>query len=118
MPIRFFKDRVIAYKKGNIYLAVSLEFDLLSEGKTIKETLDRLYDATFGYLKNCCLENEPDEEVYRKASKKYQKLYELFVELDGKKRKRKDEKGEEEKLIKKEIQTAQRTYSSQSLCHA
>lgn len=33
---RIFKDRVIAYKRGNNYLAVSLDFDLLAEGNSAK----------------------------------------------------------------------------------
>ena len=117
MPIRFFKDRIIAYKKGDIYLAVSLEFDLLAEGNTIKEALDRLDDATKGYLKMCCLDGEPDSEVYRKAPKKYQSIYELFVELDKKKSKKEEEKKEEVKLMRQEVQTTQATYSSRSFCN-
>lgn len=78
MQPRIFKDRVIAYKKGAKYLAVSLEFDLLAEGKNIKEALDRLYDATTGYLKMCCYDNEPDSEIYRKAPKKYFKQSQTF----------------------------------------
>jgi len=118
MPLRFFKDRVIAYKKRGSYLAVSLEFDLLANGSSIKEVLDRLYDATTGYLKTSCMENEPDNEIYRPAPRKYQDLYKLFVDLSEKKRKREDEKKEEKRLLKKETQTAQPTYSSQSLSYA
>lgn len=118
MPTRFFKDRVIAYKKGGCYLAVSLEFDLLAEGDSIKQALDHLYEATSGYLKMCCLDEESDEEIYRKAPEKYQSIYGLFVELDAKKRKRLEEKKQEEAFRKKETQAAQFTYSSQALCYA
>ncbi len=38
---RTFRDKV---------LAVSLEFDLLAEGENIMQALERLYDATSGYL--------------------------------------------------------------------
>lgn len=72
---RFFKDRIIAYKKNTTYLAVSLEFDLMAEGKSIRQALERLYDATSGYLQMCCEDNETDEEIYRKAPKKYQNMY-------------------------------------------
>ncbi len=118
MTSRFFKDRVIAYKKGASYLAVSLEFDLLAEGDSIKEALDRLHDATAGYLKTSCLENEPDNEIYREAPKKYQNLYKLFVELREKKRMKAEERKKEQRLLKNETQTAQRTYSSKSFCYA
>lgn len=118
---KFFKDRIVAYKKGKIYLAVSLEFDLLAEGETIKEAIDRLYDATVGYLQTCSEEKEEETEIYRKAPKKYQELYKLFVELSEKKRKKEEEKKREQELLKQEMNTAQRTYSSQSFssfCYA
>ncbi|MFA5855318.1 MAG: hypothetical protein WC846_03490 [Candidatus Gracilibacteria bacterium] len=118
MPLRFFKDRIIAYKNGDSYLAVSLEFDLLASGDSIKEALDRLYDATTGYLKTCCLESESDREIYRKAPKKYQDLYELFVDLGEKKRMKEGEKKQEEKLLRQETHTAQFTFSSEQLCYA
>jgi hypothetical protein len=118
MPKRIFKDRIIAYKKGKKYLAISLEFDLLAEGNSIMQAFERLHDATVGYLKMCCEDNEPDSEIYRKAQKKYQDIYNLFVELSEKKRKREDEKKKEKALRAKEISSIQRTYDSQSLCHA
>ncbi|MCK5472258.1 hypothetical protein KAI54_03670 [Candidatus Gracilibacteria bacterium] len=118
MSPRFLRDRVIAYKKGDIYLAVSLEFDLLAEGKTIKEALDRLHDAVLGYLKICCSDNELDEEIYRKAPKKYQNLYDLFIEIDAKKRKKDAEKKKEDQLRRREIYTSQSTYPTTLLCHA
>jgi hypothetical protein len=118
MQARIFKDRILAYKKDDKYLAVSLNFDLLAEGKNIKQALDRLYDATEGYLKMCCMDNEPDEEVYRDAPKKYQDLYDLFVELSTKKRKKEEEKKQEMKLRKKETYSAMSTYNSNTLCHA
>ena len=118
MSSRFFRDRIIAYKKGGTYLAVSLEFDLLTEGCSIKEALERLHDATFGYLQTCYQENETDNEIYRKAPKKYQDLYELFIELSEKKRMKEEEKIKEKRLLEQEIQTTQRTYSSRSFCYA
>jgi hypothetical protein len=71
MSLRFFRDRVIAYKNNNNYLAVSLEFDLLAEEDNMQKALERLYCARDGYLKLCYEDNETDEEIYRKASKKY-----------------------------------------------
>ena len=117
MSSKIFKDRIIAYKKGNSYLAVSLEFDLLAEGNSIAQALKRLHDATSGYLKMCCKDNEPDSEIYRKAAKKYQDLYELFVELTQKKRKKEAEKKEENRLRKKETSSSQVTYNTQEFCN-
>lgn len=89
MKNRIFYAREIVYKKGDRFLAVSLDFDLVAEGFTMGEALDRLHDATIGYLTMCCKDNEPDKEIYRKAPKKYFDLYELFRELEKKKKKEK-----------------------------
>lgn len=118
MLSKMFKDRIVAYKKGDKYLAVSLEFDLLAEGTSIIQAIKRLNDATIGYLKMCCEDNEPDSEIYRKAQKKYQDIYYLFIELSSKKIKKDDEKKKEIELMKKETLSVQRTYNTDRLCHA
>ncbi len=118
MKTRTFKDKVIAYKKADKYLAVSLEFDLLAEGENIMQALERLYDATSGYLYMCCEDKEKDEEIYRKAPKKYHDLYNLFVELSEKDVKKENEKKQEKVLMAKEVSSAQWTYNSKNLCHA
>lgn len=88
MKQRIFHAREIVYKKGDRFLAISLDFDLMAEGFTMGEALDRLHDATIGYLSMCYKEKESDKEIYRKAPKKYFDMYELFKELDAKKKKR------------------------------
>ena len=118
MPPRIFKDRIIAYKKGGNYLAVSLEFDLLAEGNSIMQAFERLQDATAGYIKMCCDDNEPDNKMYRKSPQKYQNMYDLFIELSEKKRKKETEKKKEEAMSEKEISAMQRTYNTQNICHA
>ncbi|MBD3330265.1 hypothetical protein GF354_01910 [Candidatus Peregrinibacteria bacterium] len=118
MKARTFVDKVIAYKKEKIYIAVSLEFDLIAEGKSIMQALERLHDATSGYLEMCCKDNETDEEIYRKAPKKFQDMYDLFVELSEKKRKRDDEKLKEKKFREKETLSQNITYNSNNLCNA
>lgn len=118
MSSRMFKDRIIAYKKGDLYIAVSLEFDLLAEGNSIIQAIERLRDATIGYLKMCCKDNELDSEIYRKAQKKYQDVYDLFVELSNKKVKGNDEKKKEMELVAKETWSAQSTYSPDKFRHA
>lgn len=118
MKKRIFRDRIVAYRKNDKYLAVSLEFDLLAEGDSILDSLKRLDEATQGYLEMCCAENEPDEEIYRKAPKKYQDIYDLFVDLSRKKVKRDEQKRKEMELNKKDTVSMQRTYSPENLCHA
>jgi hypothetical protein len=88
MKQRIFKVREIAYKKGSKFLAVSLDLDLMAEGETMGQAIDRLREATDGYLKMCCKDGESDKEIYRKAPQKYFDLYELFRELDGKSEKK------------------------------
>lgn len=118
MRSRMFKDRIIAYKKGDLYLAVSLEFDLLAEGNSIMQAVKRLRDATIGYLEMCCKDNESDSEIYRKAPKKYQDVYDLFIELSKKGAKGNDQKKKEKKLMEKETSSLQFTYNTDRLCHA
>ncbi|MFA5829050.1 MAG: hypothetical protein WC843_00935 [Candidatus Gracilibacteria bacterium] len=84
MKHRIFTVREIAYKKDSKFLAVSLDLDLMAEGKTMGQAIDRLREATIGYLSMCCKDNESDKEIYRKAPKKYFDLYELFKELNEK----------------------------------
>jgi hypothetical protein len=86
MKHRTFTVREIAYKKDSKFLAVSLDLDLMAEGKTMGQAIDRLREATVGYLNMCCKDNEPDKEIYRKAPKKYFDLLDLFKELDEKKK--------------------------------
>lgn len=84
---RTFTAREIVYKKNSKYLAVSLDFDLFAEGSTSGEAMDRLHEASVGYIIMSCEDNESDENIYRKAPKKYFDIYELLKELDEKKKK-------------------------------
>lgn len=111
MKVRLFKDKIIAYKKGEKYIAVSLEFDLIAEGKDIMSALSRLRDSTEGYLEMCCKENEPDSEIYRKAPTKYQKIYDLFVDISKNEHNVSSSKRQEKALLTKEVQSANFTYS-------
>lgn len=87
MQARFFIAREMVYPKDSKYLAVSLDFDLFAEGSTKGEALDRLREASIGYLSVCLEDNEPDEKIYRKAPKKYIDIYDLLKELDENKKK-------------------------------
>lgn len=85
MASRSFRSKVICYKKDDCFLAVALDFDLMVQGKTMGEAMDRIDDNIRSYLKMCLEDNEIDKQIYRRASKKYYDLYDLFLEL-GKKR--------------------------------
>ena len=115
MPIRTFKSKVIAYKKGNKYISCSLDFDLFAEGDNIQQSLERLYDAIRGYLKVSLEDNETDEEIYRSAPKKYHNLYDIFTDLINKQRKKEEEKQKEQKLLRNETTASIFSFNSQSL---
>ncbi|MBI5753972.1 hypothetical protein HZA40_02400 [Candidatus Peregrinibacteria bacterium] len=81
---RIFTSKIICYKKDQLFLAVALNFDLISEGSSMPEALTRLDNNVKSYLVMCLEDNETDEQIYRKAPKKYFDMYELFRELDEK----------------------------------
>ena len=81
MKPRTFHTRVIAYKKGDIYLGVALDFDLLVQGDSLNEALVELKNGITSYLMSCMKDNEADEKIYRTAPKKYLRLHDLFLDL-------------------------------------
>lgn len=70
-----FLDRIIGFKEGDIYVAVSLEFDLVAEGKTMSKAFSSVQDATIGYLSVALGEGLSVDQIYRPAPAKYQKIY-------------------------------------------
>jgi len=78
---RTFQTKALAYKKDNLFLGVALDFDLVVQGKSLGEAIDRLEDCIKSYLTMCVEDNEPDNKVYRKAPKKYFDVYELILDL-------------------------------------
>ena len=80
MSQRSFRAREICYQDGEDFHAISLDFDLFAEGKTREEAMQRLRDATMGYLLLCIQDKEPDQEVYRMAPKKYQDMFQYYLE--------------------------------------
>ncbi len=116
MPIRTFKSKVIAYKKGDRYISCSLAFDMFAEGNSIQQSLERLDDAIRGYLKVSLEDNETDEEIYRQAPKKYHNLYDIFTDLINKRRKKEKEKQKEQQLLRRETTASIFSFNSQSLC--
>ena len=84
MKSRSFSTRIIAYKKGDHYLGVALDFDLMVQSESLEQALYELKSCIESYLITCVQENESDEDIYRVATKKYQNLHGLFVELQMK----------------------------------
>ena len=107
---RTFHSKVIAYRKDDAFLAVALDFDILAEGYTMGDALDKLQDAINGYLAMCLADKESDKEIYRKTEKKYFDIYNLFEELDDKKA--------QKELIKLDGFAGLKVYNPTELSHA
>ena len=92
MASKVFKTKVIAYKKEDYFLAIALDFDLMAQGKSMGQVLDRLDDCIKSYLIMCIEDKENDKEIYRKAPKKYFGLYNLFLDLEKQKQEKRQAK--------------------------
>lgn len=113
MPETFI-DRIIGFKDGDAYVAVSLEFYLVGEGHTMEEAFERVEDSTRGYLSVCLEEGLPASKIYRAAPKKYQEMYDRHLALFKKTEKGKFERNEKS-LIKRETQTMNKTFTTSTL---
>ncbi len=83
MSRKFFIDRIVSFKDNDIYVAVSLEFDIVAEGNNTDQSIERLRDATLGYLEVCVEDKEPDEMIYKPAPEEYQKMWKEMYEIIG-----------------------------------
>lgn len=113
MPRKFFIDRIISFKDNDVYVAVSLEFDIVAEGDNTDQAIERLRDATLGYLEVCVEDKEPDEMIYRLAPEEYQKMWKEMYEIFGpvpSESTRGSIKRRETKMQKKEVHTRTETY--------
>lgn len=63
--------RTIIFKKGKVFEAVCLDFDLIEEAKTLVEAKNQIKEAVVGYVQNVCKNNLSDELLNRHADKKY-----------------------------------------------
>lgn len=105
-----FRAREICYQEGEDFHAISLDFDLFAEGKTREEAMQRLRDATMGYLLLCIQDNELDEEIYRTAPKKYHDMFQYY--LEEAKTPRKSEKKKKGKYHKKVFSVSTNDYDN------
>ena len=77
-------------EKPNYYIGVCLEFDLIQEGKTIPETMERIKGASTSYLKTVIKFNMDDDLLNRKAPKEHWKKFKLFQKKKKEEEKRRD----------------------------
>ena len=62
--------RVIIEKEGNLYIAHCLEFDLVTQAKTLKGAKEMIIDAIYEYL-SYAVKNNLQEQVFRPAPSEY-----------------------------------------------
>ena len=63
-------------EEHQMWVAVSMSFDLVAEASSQREAMSRLREATIAYLLLCIQDNEPKERVYRAPSKELIHLFE------------------------------------------
>lgn len=66
-------------EKPNYCIGVNLDFDLIQEGKTAPETMERIREASLGYLKTVIKNNLSDDLLNRSAPKEYWGKYRKFL---------------------------------------
>jgi len=91
-------------EKPNYYIGVNLNFDLIQEGKTPEETMQRLKDASLNYLKTIIKKNYPDDLLNKPAPKEYWIKFEKFLKREVKEIKKRTE------TLKKELEEKKRKY--------
>ena len=76
-------------ERPNYYIGVCAEFDLIQEGKTIPETMERIKEASINYLKTVIKFNMSDDLLNREAPKEHWRKFKLFQKkkVDEEKRK-------------------------------
>lgn len=115
MGQRIFKDRIVSFKEKGIYIAVSLNFYIVAEADDLDTAIERLKDATLGYLEVCLEDNESDELIYRPAPEEYQDMW-VDVHEINKFVPPKTQKGilkkKETNILKKEVRTRTEVYAA------
>ena len=113
MTGRHFQDRIVAFKDNDTYVAVSLNFDIVAEGDNVEQAIERLRDATLGYLVVCVEDKEKDEAIYKSAPKEYQDMWDDVFDI-SKFNPPKSQKGllkkKEKEMLKKEVQARTESY--------
>jgi len=66
-------------EKLNYYIGVNLDFDLIQEGKTAPETMEKIKDVSLGYLETVIKNNLSDNLLNRPAPKEYLEKYRTLL---------------------------------------
>ncbi|MFQ6049979.1 MAG: hypothetical protein ACE5J0_03025 [Candidatus Paceibacterales bacterium] len=66
-------------EKPNYYIGVNLDFDLIQEGKTAPETMERIKEASLGYLETVIKKNLSNNLLNRPAPEEYWKKYRTLL---------------------------------------
>ena len=66
-------------EKHQSWVAVSVSFNLVAEGKSKTQAQTRLREAIAAYLSVCIEDDEPDEQVYRTPPKKLMCLFQQIL---------------------------------------
>ncbi len=67
--------RTIIFKKGKLYKAVCLDFDIIEESESREEVELMIKEAIVGYIKNICLNKLDDQLLNRHADDRYWQMY-------------------------------------------
>ena len=73
-------------EKPNYYIGVCLEFDLIQEGKTIPEAMEKIKSASISYLKTVIKFNMDDDLLNKRAPKEHWKKFRNFLKAEEKRR--------------------------------
>lgn len=60
-----FTLRIFAYQKGGLYYACSVDFNLVAQGHSLQQALDRLKDSIIFYVKTELAEGKSFEQIKR-----------------------------------------------------
>jgi predicted RNase H-like HicB family nuclease len=74
--------RVVFYKDGQDWIAHCLEFDLMGDGPTRREALDRMVDA-ISIQAQASIENNNPENLFKPADAKYFMMFAAGKDVAG-----------------------------------
>lgn len=76
----------IAFYEKDKYYGVCLEFDLVTQAKSISEAMEQIKDYTYGWYKNIVINQLSEKLLNKSAPKKYwNKLKEIQQKIENKK---------------------------------
>jgi len=73
-------------EEPNHWIGICDEFDLLQEGKTLFEAMERIKGASIGYLRTVIKFNMDDDLLNKRAPKEHWKKFRNFLKVEEKRR--------------------------------